>query len=155
LRISSVPFSLPIDLKAVIEFFLVSLAESANVSKENHIIFDIILIIILIHPQLHSVFEYILQTLTVHLHYINQFLVLFDLFLINIALVHESVFIFLLDLFLFHRQLIDLCNVNTTVFYCSVFSFIRPVIMYYFSYIIFLRRMYYGLSLEIKSASYA
>ena len=101
-------FRISIFFKTLVQFSFISFIESADVDIENYVVFDIILVIIIVNPQFESIFEYIFKALAVHLEYIYLFFAFLYLFLIDVALVHESVLVLLLHLFFLEGHLIYL-----------------------------------------------
>ncbi len=84
---------------------------------------QIVLILDGVNPDFHCVFEDIFQGLEVHFQGVKFIFELFDLFFIDIALVHEPIFMLFIQLLLFHCHLVDL---NLIKNYCILLK--RPFV---------------------------
>lgn len=98
----------------------------------GHTIPEVILHVVRVRICFEYVFDHIFQWLEFHLKSIKHFFVLFDFFLIDVALIHKSVLILFLKLLFLLGQLIDLCNhiyllCFTVNFFMSLSSLSMPL----------------------------
>ena len=86
----------------------VFLVQFADPGEHGHVIPEIVLLVVVIGVDLEDIFDDIDEGLEVHFKHVDLFLVLFDLFFVDVALVHELVFVFLFYFLFLHCKLVYL-----------------------------------------------
>lgn len=98
---------------------------------ELEVVLEIFIVVLILNPKVHHFLEDVPEALVVELLLVEGLLLLMDLTLEEGVLLKVQA----LCLLLYVLLVVDLDKAGATVFSCSVFSFIREVIISYFSYI--------------------
>ena len=80
----------------------------ADPGEHGHVIPEVVLLVVVIGVDLEDILDDIDEGLEVHFKHVDLFLVLFDLFFVDVALVHELVFVFLFYFLFLHCKLVYL-----------------------------------------------